>query len=183
MYELIILGLLMQMPVHGFLIVKIINDMIGPVAKVSNSRIYPLLSKLTTDGLVAVQEEKTSENGLPMKVYRITDAGRERFHELMLDVTSHARDYQEIFALKVTMLSYLPKAERLHLIDRYTDFCRTHINHFVAEISDYQERVRQSPHVPEVVQDVLEAMGHSQEQWELELKWALRLREREDARP
>lgn len=172
----------MQTPVHGFLIVKIINDMIGPVAKVSNSRIYPLLSKMAADGLVEVQEEKTSENGLPMKVYRIADPGRERFHELMLDVTSHARDYREVFAIKVTVMSFLPQAERLHLIDRYCDFCRTHIHHFTTEIADYRERVSRSPHVPEVVQDVLEAMAHSQEQWELELRWALRLREREERR-
>jgi len=182
LYELIILSLLMQFPVHGFLIVKIVGDMIGPVARVSNSRIYPLLSRLAADGLVEVHEEKTSENGLPMKVYRITDPGRERFHELMLDVTSHSRDYREIFALKVTAFSFLQPEERLHIIDRYIDFCRKHISHFTTEAADYRERVAQSPHDPGVVADVLEAMLHSQHQWELELNWALRLRTRESGR-
>lgn len=175
MYELIILGLLMQFPIHGFLIVKIVNDMIGPVARVSNSRIYPLLAKLTSTGHVEVHEEKTSENGLPMRVYRITDLGRERFHELMLDVTSHARDYREVFATKVTFLSFLPKQERLYLIDRYAAFCRKHVSHFIAEIDDYRERMTQPQHDPDVTRHVLEAMEHLQTQWEAELNWALKL--------
>lgn len=36
MYELIILSLLMREPSHGYLISKIINDIIGPIAKVSH---------------------------------------------------------------------------------------------------------------------------------------------------
>lgn len=40
MYELIILSLLMREPLHGYLIAKIINDMIGPIAKVSHGWLY-----------------------------------------------------------------------------------------------------------------------------------------------
>ncbi len=36
LYELIILAQLMRQPAHGYLIAKIINDMIGPYAHVSN---------------------------------------------------------------------------------------------------------------------------------------------------
>jgi DNA-binding PadR family transcriptional regulator len=35
MYELMVLSLLMRSPLHGYLIVKITNDMIGPWAKIS----------------------------------------------------------------------------------------------------------------------------------------------------
>lgn len=182
LYELMILWLLMQMPVHGFLIVKIINDMIGPVAKASNSNIYPLLNRLAAAGQIEILEEKTSENGLPMRVYRITDLGRERFHNLLLDVTSSPRDYRELFAIKVLAFTFLNPAERLHLIDHYIGFCRKHIQHFAAEAADYRERAAATHAPASLVEHVLGGMHHYQARWELELSWALSLKDRETGR-
>ncbi len=54
MYELIILSLLMNGPLHGYLIAKITNDIIGPWAKVSNGTLYPLLAKLEKSGYIAI---------------------------------------------------------------------------------------------------------------------------------
>lgn len=179
MYELIILWLLMQMPVHGFLIVKIINDMIGPVARASNSNIYPLLNRLAAGGHIEIFEEKTSENGLPMRIFRLTERGRERFHDLLLDVISNPRDYRELFAIKVLAFTFLNPEERLHLIDRYIDFSRKHIQHFAAEAADYRDRAASTRAPASIVADVLDAMQHYQTRWELELAWALALRRRE----
>src|SRR5215472_4008569 len=58
MYELVILGFLMRMPYHGYLIAKIINDMIGPFARLSNGRLYPLLAKLEQEGLISPAPEE-----------------------------------------------------------------------------------------------------------------------------
>ena len=41
MYELIILSVLMRMPMHGYLIVKITNDQIGPWAKIRSETLSP----------------------------------------------------------------------------------------------------------------------------------------------
>ena len=57
MYELIILSLLMREPIHGYLISKIINDIIGPIAKVSHGWLYPRLAKLEQEGLIAASIE------------------------------------------------------------------------------------------------------------------------------
>ena len=54
MYELIILSLLMRMPMHGYLIVKITNDQIGPWAKISSGTLSTILNKLEQTGLIAV---------------------------------------------------------------------------------------------------------------------------------
>ena len=56
MYEFIILAQLMNGPAHGYLIAKIINDMIGPFARISYGRLYPLLAKLE-------EKEKLPEEG------------------------------------------------------------------------------------------------------------------------
>ncbi len=58
MYELIILSQLMVQPAHGYMIAKIINDMIGPYARISNGRLYPLLSKLEKSGLIDPVKER-----------------------------------------------------------------------------------------------------------------------------
>ena len=65
MYELIILSLLMRGPIHGYLISKFINDIIGPVAKVSHGWLYPRLAKLQEEDLLQivriVTEHKTPD--------------------------------------------------------------------------------------------------------------------------
>ena len=58
MYELIILSLLMRFPMHGYLIAKIANDLIGPWAKISVGSFYPLLSKLEQQGYITEVVEK-----------------------------------------------------------------------------------------------------------------------------
>src|SRR5271166_3200819 len=99
MYELVILGFLMRQPYHGYLIAKIINDMIGPFARLSNGRLYPLLAKLEEEGLIvkvpattATDEPAEDAPDRQQRSYEITPAGRERFHDLMLDTTSSPGD-------------------------------------------------------------------------------------------
>src|SRR5262245_48756011 len=62
MYELIILALLMRMPFHGYLIAKITNDMIGPMAKLSSGTLYPLLTKLEQNGLIEIAPEEGEQS-------------------------------------------------------------------------------------------------------------------------
>lgn len=176
MYELIILSVLMQSPAHGFLVVKIINDIIGPIARASNGRVYPLLSKLAEAGLVEVHDETTSETGLPLRIYRITEKGRRRFHELMLDVSSHPREYRDMFAFKAVMLPLLPKEERLYIIDSYIAFCEAHIRHFIAEVNDHKTRIRDRYQEPRLADAAIQVMEHQRRVWELELAWATSLR-------
>src|SRR5216117_192218 len=115
MYELMILSILMRGTAHGYLIASIINDIIRPYARLSNGRLYPLLSKLKELGMI-VAIKKTGKNvkgDRNLRGYEITDAGRERFHELMMDTTSNPGEYRQIFLQKVSVLRFLKPAERL----------------------------------------------------------------------
>ena len=80
MYEFIILAQLMHGPAHGYLIAKIINDIIGPYARLSPGRLYPLLAKLEQNGLIAPTSggEGEHQGDRPMRIYKITDLGRMR---------------------------------------------------------------------------------------------------------
>ncbi len=186
MYELIILSQLMLQPAHGYLIASIINDSIGPYARISNGRLYPLLAKLEKAGLIApytkVPVGQLSDRQL--RTYEITEAGRWRFHELMMNTTSNPGEYQKLFLQKVTMFEFLKSSERLRLIDHYINYCQAHVLHITAEADDLAQR---SPEWgqewgPEHFKAVIEVMQHMIDQWQLELNWAKALHEKELAR-
>ena len=188
MYELIILSQLMLQPAHGYMIASIINDMIGPYARISNGRLYPLLSKLEKSGLIDPVRDIPSAVGQQsdrqLRTYKITEAGRKRFHELMMDTTSNPGEYQKIFLQKVATLEFLKPSERLRLIDHYINYCQAHVMHTTAEADDLVQR---SPEWgpdwgPARLKAVLDVMQHMVDQWQLELDWAKTLRERELAR-
>jgi DNA-binding PadR family transcriptional regulator len=186
MYELIILSHLMLQPAHGYMIASIINDMIGPYARISNGRLYPLLSKLEKSGLIAPANETpaSQHSDRQLRTYKITEAGRVRFHELMMDTTSNPGEYQKIFLQKVAMLEFLKPSERLRLIDHYINYCQVHLLHITAEADDLVQR---SPDWGPVwgrtrLKAVLDVMQHMVDQWQVEFDWAKSLRERELAR-
>jgi len=185
MYELIILSLLMRGPIHGYLIAKIINDMIGPVAKVSHGWLYPRLSKLEQEGLIiASTEAKQEQQGERQShAYEITDVGRKRFHQLMLDTTSNPGEYAKFFWQKVSYLEFLHPAERLHLIDHYINYCQMHILHLKAQAKNLVEG---ETHYQGMNLAQLEATLHvlrrSISQWQVDLEYASSLREKEMAR-
>ena len=183
MYELIILGLLMRWPAHGYLIAHIINDTIGPYARLSNGRLYPLLAKLEVEGLIVARTAaaETQKGERQQRTYDITDEGRERFHKLMMDTTSNPGEYQKLFLQKVHMLHFLKPAERLHLIDHYLNYCQAHVLHLRAEAEDLASRG--TAYMSQIQLDaILDVMQHRTDEWLLELAWARKLREKELAR-
>lgn len=186
MYELFILSLLMRFPAHGYLIAHILNDMIGPYAKISNGRLYPLLAKLEEHGLI-----QASAEGCPVdhkernsRKYQITEAGCKRFHALMLDTTSNPGEYQRIFTHKVPVLYFLQPHERLYLLDHYINYCQAHVLHLVAEAEDLL--VKHAHHIyswdSTSLAATLDVMKHTEDQWQREVEWARRLRQEELAR-
>ena len=179
MYELMILSILIRWTTHGYRIARIINDMIGPYAKMSNGRLYPLLSQLEAQGMIkAVEEtEQGIKGGRKQQSYQITDDGRVRFHELMMDTTSNPGEYRQIFLQKVPTLRYLKPSERVYLIDHYINYCQAHILHQMAESEDLQAREHQID--PVHIRAVVQVMQHLIDQWQLELDWAKSLRQQE----
>src|SRR4029078_5446636 len=130
-YELIILGRLMYAPYHGYLIMHVISEMIGPWQKVSAGTLYPLLARLERDGLIQAEciSDHSPHKLRTARTYAITEAGRARFHELMLDIVSSIGEYQRLFRLKVPHLEFLSRDEQVQLLEHYRDYCRTAIRH------------------------------------------------------
>lgn len=184
MYELIILSLLMRWPAHGYLITKIINDMIGPYAKLSNGRLYPLLAKLEVAGLIVANDEtvKTHKGERRVRSYKITEDGRKRFHDLMLDTTSNPGEYQKLFLQKVPVLEFLKPTERLYLVDHYINYCQAHVLHLTAEAEALVREVNAKAFMSSSqLETTVNVMQHVADQWHLDLEWARSLREKEVA--
>src|SRR5260370_22236816 len=182
-YELIILGTLMGGPFHGYLIAKIVQNILGPYGKLSGGRLYPLLTKLEEAGLIVVEpiseqqeHQQHPRSHIPSRRYRITEVGRERFHTLMMDTTSHLGEYQKAFLQKVAYFSYLQPQERLQLIEHYISHCLSLVSYGTARAEELAT-VRSNTQGPfnmtsARLADLLMGMQHKIHQWQQELLWA-----------
>jgi DNA-binding PadR family transcriptional regulator len=171
MYELIILGFLMRSISHGYHISKIINDMIGPYAKVSSGRLYPLFDKLAREGfIVIVQGEGNSRH----RQYKITEKGRQRFHQLMMDTTSNLGEYRKLFAFKFIFIDLLQPNEQMYLLEHYINYCQTHIFFLDGKMEELKQREFNAGFNMWKSYSVME---HTKSQWQLELQWATKVRD------
>lgn len=175
MYELITLSLLMRGPTHGYVIAGVINDVIGPLAKASNGRIYPLLSKLERDGLITVKEEVESEGGRVSRSFSVTPLGKQRFRQLMMDVSS-PREYRDLFAFKVTAFDQIAPEDRSRLIDHYEEFALSHLRHVELQARDIRENGREYGYKAEAMKRMATVFGHLANVWREEVAWAKSLK-------
>jgi DNA-binding PadR family transcriptional regulator len=180
-YELIILSLLMRSPLHGYLILKIANDQIGPWAKISSGSLYQILAKLEHARIIAVmQHENQPATGervdRQLRVFMITDEGRKRFRQVMMDTSSNLGDYQKLFRYKIAYIDLLQPRERLLLINHYVNYCQTYILHLETEMDALVHELANQPN-PLYLKNVLNVMQHIKQQWQGELDWARSLRE------
>ncbi|HEY7356333.1 MAG TPA: hypothetical protein VH590_07695, partial [Ktedonobacterales bacterium] len=56
------------------------------------------------------------------RVYRITEAGRERFFELMLAPGEYCHAYPDLFAIKLTKFGFLTPEQRLLVLRHYRGY-------------------------------------------------------------
>src|SRR5712692_793845 len=180
MYELIILSLLMRWPLHGYLIVKITNDQIGPWAKISSGTLSTMLSRLEQTGLIAAspQERDPSRGDRRSRTYMITEEGRKRFHQLMMDTSSNLGDYQKFFQYKMVFLDLLRPDERVLLMNHYLNYCQITILHLQTEMDGLVHELANHP-TPAFLENLLRVMQHVVQQWQAEFDWVKSVREQE----
>ena len=76
--ELCVLVVLCRKDYYGYNLVQAISEKID----ISEGTVYPILRRLTKDGLFTTYL-KESEEGPPRKYYQVTDKGREYTEELL----------------------------------------------------------------------------------------------------
>jgi len=88
--EIMILQSLRLKPMHGYALVKHIQQVSDNLLEVEEGSLYPALQRLLREGLL-VSEAGTSAKGRPTRIYRLTDAG---LHHLEKEVLS----FEKMFA-------------------------------------------------------------------------------------
>jgi DNA-binding PadR family transcriptional regulator len=180
MYELIILSLLMRFPLHGYLLAQIANDTIGPWAKLSNGTLYPLLTRLEQTGLIrrASDQDDPAPPEQPARTFMITEAGRARFHQLMLDTSSNIGDYQKLFHLKVPYLDLVPPREGVHLLNHYINYSQASILHIKTHAENLVHELGGSDATHLRFRELaLQVMQHRAALWQAEVEWTMQLRD------
>jgi DNA-binding PadR family transcriptional regulator len=139
MIDLAILGLLDEQDLHGYELKKQLADLVGARSGVSFGSLYPALARLEKAGAVKAVEAHTADATIPMtgalsgeiaafrarigrpakgrrtkKVYGITEVGRRRLAELLVDGTADDRT----FAVQVAFCHSLLPEQRLSLFER-----------------------------------------------------------------
>jgi len=180
MYELIILSLLMRMPMHGYLIVKITNDQIGPWAKISSGTLSTMLGRLEQAKYIATlpQESDPARGDRRSRTFTISEGERKRFHQLMMDTSSNLGDYQKMFYFKMGYFDLLRSDERLLLVNHYSNYCQTIILHTQTEMEGLVHELANHP-VPAYLENLLRVMQHVVQQWQAEHDWIKTIREQE----
>ncbi len=141
MLDLAILGLLEERDLHGYEIRRQLREHLGLLANVSFGSIYPALTRLERAGALAAAEDVVAAPAGPLtgslsgeraafrnrrhtqvrsrrgrKVYRITDAGRELFVQLLAE--GGGVDDARSFGLRLAFARHLAPQARLALLER-----------------------------------------------------------------
>ena len=146
MYELFVLGELMDRSLHGYMIQTVLQYAVGPVRQISWGALYPLLRRLQRDGYVAMDVDKVQGGGgPPRKLYHITPAGRDRFFALMLEQPAYDADYRDLFCIKMVNFDWITREQRLAILRHYHAFLQS----LHESMDDREQHVRIEPHIPE----------------------------------
>jgi DNA-binding PadR family transcriptional regulator len=181
MYELLVLALLRHWPLYAYLLAEIANHILGPWERISRGTLSSLLTRLEQTGLITLADaaQVPFPKDRPSRVFAITPAGRERFYQLMMDTTSNQGTYQRLFHIKALHLEFVSAEDQVSLVDHYVSYCHMGLRYLQAEAQDFATNpVKQEPASPAFRTAALDLMDLIAQQWQLELAWALRLRER-----
>src|SRR5918996_4090877 len=140
MLELAILGLLKELPLHGYELKKRLNDSLGHLVGVSYGSLYPALARLEKAGAIEAVDPPVATATIPAtgsisgeaaaarlrrplrrsgrtrKAYRIASRGQALLTELLSAEPHPGADEDRAFALKLAFFRHLESDARLHLL-------------------------------------------------------------------
>jgi DNA-binding PadR family transcriptional regulator len=169
MYELFMLGKLMERPWHGYEFHQVLNSVVGPARQVSWGTIYPLLQRLEKAGLIQpLREPSDKEDGRGRQRFSITHKGKQRFLQLMKSEPKNDPDYRETFRIKLGNFSRVDIETQRGILDRYLDRLASISVHTKA----MTELVSEVPEMNELERrNIVLALAHDRFLAESEIKW------------
>ncbi|MDJ0555453.1 MAG: PadR family transcriptional regulator [Microcoleaceae cyanobacterium MO_207.B10] len=162
MLELSALGLLQREPLHGYRLKQQLELFMGSCISVNYGAIYPLLKRLEERGYIVVISEAAGEAGCSRKIYQITEQGRDRWREKMLE---HPKESwlktRSRFVIKFFFFSDLEAPERIKLIEHRLIVCKLRQEYLESQKS---ENIPKDPYQ-------ISAWNRSKSNLNSEIKW------------
>lgn len=133
MLELATLGLLQKEPLHGYKLKQKLELFISGCISVNYGAIYPLLKRLEQQEMLTLSVSE-GETGGKRKIYAITEKGRARFQEKMLEHPKESWvNARSRFMIKFVFFSHLRRQQRIELIKQRLTVCRQRLAEQQAE--------------------------------------------------
>ena len=166
MYELFVLGELLDQPLHGYLLREIVNFAFGPERQISWGSLYPLIRRLEERGYITHTEGHEAKPR--RKTYRITDEGRRRFFDLMLRPEAFSSDYPDVFVVKLVNFDRISREQRLDILRHY----QSYLQHTKDQLEESGRFVAQQEGIPEAERSlILRGVGRNLELNRAEQVW------------
>ncbi|MFC6176530.1 PadR family transcriptional regulator [Companilactobacillus huachuanensis] len=151
MYELFILGQLMDHPMAGYALRKAFTNIVTDDQSISFGTLYPLLDKLEQAGEISLSFEETTNNR-PQKLATITVSGKKRFYELATATTQINKQSQLTFLMKVHFLHLLEREQQVFILEDFQKFTGTKLQ----RLKNLEAELKVNPRmVPEDISDAL----------------------------
>src|SRR6185312_7179828 len=169
MYELFLLGKLMERPWHGYEFHQVLNSVVGPARQVSWGTIYPLLQRLEKAGLIQrFSEPSDRDDGRGRQRFTITQKGKQRFLQLMKEEPVNDANYRDTFRIKLGNFSRVDVETRRAILNRYLDrLCSISVH-----TKAMSQLVSKVPEIPESERrNILLALAHDRFLADSEIKW------------
>ena len=127
MLELATLGLLQKEPLHGYKLKQQLEQFISGCISVNYGAIYPLLKRLEKQNFLQLSFSE-GEAGGKRKIYTITEKGRTRFLEKMLEHPQESWvNARSRFMIKFVFFNHLHSQQRIKLIEHRLEVCQTRL--------------------------------------------------------
>lgn len=124
--EFILLGVLMQKPMHGYDLFKYLNTdgVLNQIWNIKQSLLYAMLDKLEEMGLI--RAELLNTGTLPVKrEFHITEKGKTLFWEWVNTPVTHPREMRIEFLAKATFLQILDRQKCADLLATQKDVAQS----------------------------------------------------------
>ena len=115
--ELVILGLLMEGPRHGYELLRLIRERgMHEYINLAASSMYKTLERLQAQGHIEAHLERVGSRP-ERRVYRITPKGEEHLRELLREAFHRVEPYYDPLYAALTFAKHLPKEEVISALE------------------------------------------------------------------
>ncbi|WP_028775703.1 PadR family transcriptional regulator [Shimazuella kribbensis] len=145
MYEIFVLGELMEMDKHGYLLQERLKRAVGPIRQISSGTLYPLISRLVSQEWISLIGDDTATGKRPKKKYTLTVAGKREFMELMKEPLKYNTDIEIILHFKMCYFEYVSKQVQLSCLEQYYNYLKYNLDYIQDQIQLFMDKKHQIP--------------------------------------